>query len=151
MPCIVVGAPAQSFLPSGMTKSGASPQLGGSFAQVTGAWAPDTANYPGSTVSGFDLVIQSSGTGITVSTSVVWTNDDFSSRSVTMRLKLGTTVIATGSAFSVPAAGSATGTLSAPDITVVAGDLVRLEAMCNVTNAVSAEVNPASYVRALRP
>lgn len=151
-----------TFLPSGMIKSGSSGNITTTYTQVGGGWAADTANYPGSTVSGNDLVIQSNGSGITVAASVVWTGDySFGTRTVTMRLRYGTAAqftagtaatLVTGTATAVPNNnGTATLTLTATGQTVQAGYLIRLEALASHSNTMSAQANPASYVRVFLP
>ncbi|MBF6358221.1 hypothetical protein IU449_27365 [Nocardia higoensis] len=143
-----LAAAGVTFAPSSMTKDGAYVAPNG-FGQVTG-WVADTTNYPGSTISGSDLVVQSTGTGKTVSASVVWTANSTFSRPVTMRLRNQTTgvILATGSQVSVPGSGTATATVTATGVSVTAGDLIRLEADGgNNTSKPSALTNTASYVR----
>jgi len=143
-----------TFIPSGMTKSGASSRLGTSFAQVDGTWAADTTNYPGSTVDGGDLVIQRSATGVTIEASVVWTTHHaFGNRDIYMQLRQGASTILATTVTPLQLSQSSSGTLSltATNVTVTAGDKIRLEARCNLTNSISAQPNAASYVRATRP
>lgn len=145
---------AVNFLPSRMTKSGDSARPGTSYTQVAGGWAPDTTGYPGSSVATDDLIMQTSGTNVTIDTSVVWTNHAFSARTVTMRLVNATTsaVLATmPAALSIGVSSTATATLTATGVTVTAGDHIRLEALSSNINSVSAQTNSASYVRAYLP
>ncbi|MBF6538195.1 hypothetical protein IU418_13375 [Nocardia farcinica] len=144
-----LSAVASIFNPSSMTKSGTFSGLTNGFVPVTG-WVADTTNYPGSSVSGSDLVVQSTGTGKTVSASVVWTASGAFARNVTMRLKNQTTgaILATGDPVSVPGNGSATATVTATGVSVTAGDLIRLEADGgNTTSRPTAQTNTNSYVR----
>ncbi len=144
-----LSAVASIFNPSSMTKSGTFSGLTSGFVPVTG-WVADTTSYPGSSVSGSDLVVQSTGTGKTVSASVVWTASGAFARNVTMRLKNQTTgaILATGDPVSVPGNGSATATVTATGVSVTAGDLIRLEADGgNTTSRPTAQTNTSSYVR----
>lgn len=140
---------AVDFTPSGMTKNGTF-GLGSSYVQMTG-WLANTTSYPGSTVSSNDLVVQSSGAGKTIEASIIWTSTSSSfTRSVTMRLKLNGTVIATGATATVPGGigNTVTATVTATGVTVVAGDLIRLEATgVNTTNQPNANTSTSSYVR----
>ncbi|WP_280333107.1 hypothetical protein [Nocardia wallacei] len=144
-------ATATVFAPSSMTKDGTFTQSSTSYTKVTG-WAADTTGYPGSTVSSDELVIQSSSTGITIAASVVWTGSSFT-RQITMRLLQNGTVIATGSAASIPVSpGTGTATVTATNVTVTAGDVIRLEAIRDFgTGNPTATTNSASYVRATKP
>lgn len=136
-----------AFLPSGMTKNGTFTLSATSYTQVTG-WLADTTNYPGSSVSSDDLVVQSAGTGKTISATILWSNSSGFTRTVQLQLKLNGSIIATGTATSVPNGGSATVTVSATGQTVAAGDLVRLEAQRDFgTGNPTAGTNTSSYVR----
>lgn len=136
-----------AFLPAGMTKNGTFTLSATAYTQVTG-WLADTTNYPGSTLSGDDLVAQAAGTGKTISASVLWSNSSGFTRTAQMQLKLNGSIIATGPAVSVPNGGSATATVSATNQTVAQGDLIRLEAQKDFgTGNPTAGTNTSSYVR----
>ncbi|WP_280265326.1 hypothetical protein [Nocardia wallacei] len=140
-----------SFAPSSMTKNGAFSLSSTSYVKVTG-WAADTTGYPGSTVTSDELVIQAAATGVTIAASVIWTGSSFA-RTVTMRLLQNGAVIATGTAASIPVSpGTGTATVAATNVTVAAGDVIRLEALKDFgTGNPTANTNTASYVRATKP
>lgn len=140
-----------TFKPSRMTKSGATANFPTGASQITG-WAPDTVTAPGSTVTDNDLVIQTSAGGVTIEASIEFTNSSFLARTITLRILLNGTVIATSSAISVPVSGGVvTVPLSITGQTVTAGSAVRVTAQPSTANSVSATNNAASYVRVYRP
>ena len=143
-------AEVKSFTPSGMTKSGQH-ILGSATTevQITG-WAADAA-YPGSTISGNDLVVQTDGTGVTVSASIELTNRVSLSRSITLRLRLAGTEIATSGSVSFTGSETKFVTVSASGLTVAQASLVRASAQQAIGNSHTVTDNPASYVRVFKP
>ncbi|RBO82054.1 hypothetical protein [Nocardia puris] len=114
-----------TFDPSGMNKSGTQ-SVTTSYAQVNN-WTADTANYPGSTVSGHALVAQGSKADATVAASVVIANSNFSNFTATLRLYRNGDLLQQGSPVTVPATKSATVTVTATPVAVTSGDLITLQ------------------------
>ncbi|MFC4124950.1 hypothetical protein [Nocardia rhizosphaerae] len=125
MGAIVTGGRGLPFFPSGMTKNGNSSALPNTFTKVT-AWTADTGTYPGSSVVSDNLVVQGPKSGATISASIVIANSS-SAQNAQIQLKIGSTIIATSTATSVPTFGSATLTCSGP-ADVALGDQITLEA-----------------------
>lgn len=149
-------APASSFKPSGMILGTASTtRIGTSYAQVPGTWVADTTTYPGSTMSGNELVVQTGGTGLTVQASVFLQNrSTFASSSVWLQLRVNnnTTPLATSAdPTSMNQNTTGTATLQVTGVTLAAGDVVRIEARADATNRSTAEVNANTFVRIIQP
>ncbi|MFD4457714.1 hypothetical protein [Nocardia sp. NPDC058480] len=137
---------APQFNPSRMTKNGNSPNPGTSFSLIT-SWTADTGGYPGSSVSSNGLVVQNTKTGATVATSIVASNAAAGAINMTIRLKVGTNVVATSAPTSVPAFGG-TATIATSGLwDVVAGDLITLEAMVSAGVNASVTGGANSWVR----
>lgn len=139
MGCIVI-APPTPFLPSGMTKNGTF-AIQGSYTKVTN-WTADTTNYPGSTVASDGLVVQSANSNATITANIPWTGS--LSMTVTVRIKVGTTVVATGTGVT---GTSGTSTAVATGQTVAAGDNITVEAISTQANFGSVSSGTNTYVR----
>ena len=150
MGLIVVGPSGGGFLPSRMTKVGATSNFGTGQTQITG-WAADTVGYPGSTVSSNDLVVQAAGAGVTIDANIEFTNGAAGSRTITLRLLLDGVEIATSGAVSMGFGATLFVAASATGLTVAQASLVRATAQPSLTNSVSATGNTASYVRIYQP
>lgn len=141
---IVRGA-GSTFLPSGMNKNG-SFTLATSYSTVT-AWTADTTNYPGSTVSSDGLVVQGGKSGASVNASLQVSNSNPAAVNATLRLILNGNTgspLATGSAVSVPAFGSATVTVSTT-ATLSNADVVTVQALA-AAGGLSTTTNANSFV-----
>ncbi|WP_459954900.1 hypothetical protein [Nocardia sp. IFM 10818] len=115
-----------SFQPSAMKKDGVAwSGMDKSWKTITG-WTVDPA-YPGSTVSGNGLVVQSGKAGATLEASVPFTAGMFSGADVTLRLTVnGTPEGVTGSLQNVASNSVTTVTVSG-QFTVVTGDVITLQ------------------------
>lgn len=149
MGLIVVGPSGGGFLPSRMTKSGATANFNTGQTQITG-WAADTVGYPGSTVSSNDLVVQAAGSGVTLDASIEFTNGSTGSRTLTLRILLDGSEVATSGAVSMGLGATQFITASVSGLTVAQASLVRVTAQPNLTNSINATGNTASYVRIYR-
>ncbi|MFD3703344.1 hypothetical protein ACFWUP_09375 [Nocardia sp. NPDC058658] len=138
-----------SFAPSRMTKSSPWTQMTESWLTVAG-WSADTVGYPGTTVSSDGIVVQSPKAAATIEASIVFTAVvAYSAVPVTLRLTVNGAVVATGTATSVPAGGTAAVSVSMVG-PVTTGDVVRVQAKNSSSlgvNSPTAQTNPASYVR----
>ncbi|MRH86174.1 hypothetical protein GFY24_01620 [Nocardia sp. SYP-A9097] len=124
MPVIVVTG-GDSFLPSSMNKSGTLP-IPLSYADVTG-WTADTAGYPGSTLSGNGLRNQGAKLAATITATLVFSGGN--SGSLIQQAKIMVNNVAVGAPGS---ATGASGTLIATATTsLVDGDIVTVQAVCN--------------------
>lgn len=142
MPHIFAGAGA--VLPSGMTKNGNSPMgATNTWAAVPG-WLADTANYPGSVVSGDGLRPQSSDAAANLSAAVAFAGGTVSGNYQARLLVAGT--VAATSAVVAGTSGTMTVTGTAP---VSAGDTVTLEVFTSVQGTWQATVSggAGTYVR----
>lgn len=146
MGCMVTGARSVPFFPSGMFKNGASATLGTSFAQVTN-WTADTTPYPGSTISSHGLVVQSTRAGAKVACSVVASAASAGGGTVQVRLKVGTTVVVTSTAVSIPGFGGTNTIAINATVDVAAGDVVTLEALSSSGANATIVTGANSWVR----
>jgi hypothetical protein len=123
-----------------MTKSGAF-TIPASYTKITG-WTADTTNYPGSTVSSDGLVVQGANSSATITANIPWTAS--LGMTVTVRIKNGTTVIATGTGVT---GTSGTSTATATGQTVAAGDNITVEIISTQANFGSVTTGTNTYVR----
>ncbi|WP_280412519.1 hypothetical protein [Nocardia asiatica] len=129
---------AAGFVPSGMTKSGSAQTLTTSYAVITG-WTADTANYPGSTLSGNGVVAQGAKTNATLTANLALSGGF--SWTVTARLLVNGSVVATGSGTSsTPATVSTTHNINN-------GDVVTVEAIFSGVSAPAVQTGSGTYVR----
>lgn len=146
MGAIVTGGRGTPFAPSGMTKSGSNFGLSTSYATVT-TWTADTTGYPGSSVSGNGLVVQNNQAGAKVACSVVGTAASAGGGTITARLKVGATVVVTGSPVSIPGFGGTNTIALDATVDVAAGDIVTLEALASSGASASIVTGASSWVR----
>ncbi|MEU1526339.1 hypothetical protein ABZ413_29500 [Nocardia rhamnosiphila] len=142
-----------TFVPSGMLKSGPeSARYGTGETQITG-WAADTANYPGSTLSGNDLVAQRGGDNVTLTASIEFRNAATNTRTLTLRIYVvgNPTPVATSGAVSMSIGATQFISATATGLTVADLALVRVTAQPNLTNSIVSTANAAGYVRVLQP
>ncbi|MGW1740023.1 hypothetical protein ACWCPQ_14555 [Nocardia sp. NPDC001965] len=119
----------RTFTPSGMNKSGSFSLANGTTEQVVTGWAADTAGYPGSSLSGNGLVVQTSTTTGTVAISVVAANTNtFSTVNLTLRVQKNGSAWQAFDVLVLPANSSATYDRSLSGLTLAAGDVLTLTA-----------------------
>jgi hypothetical protein len=140
MSLMVVQPPGPSFLPSGMTKNG-SFTIPASYAKIT-SWTADTTNYPGSTVVSDGLVVQAANSAATITANIPWTAS--LGMTVTVRIKVNTTVVATGTGVT---GTSGTSTCVATGQTVAANDNITVEIVSTQANFGSVTTGTNTYVR----
>jgi hypothetical protein len=137
---LMVIQPPVGFAPSGMTKNGTFAIQGG-YTKVT-SWTADTTNYPGSTVVSDGLVVQAANSSATITANIPWTGS--LSMTVTVRIKVGATVVATGTGVS---GTSGTSTAVATGQTLSAGDNITVEAISTQANFGTVTSGTGTYVR----
>ncbi|MBF6085238.1 hypothetical protein IU485_28110 [Nocardia cyriacigeorgica] len=120
-----------------------------SFVDVPG-WVADTTNYPKSVVSSNALVIANGGSGITIAAEVVVRNSSFSQRTAKTQITRNGVEIASGS-ISLGYQVSGTITMQATNLTLNSGDLIKIRANGNESNAIAVLSGAATFVHAYRP
>ncbi|MEV6068406.1 hypothetical protein AB0L82_17780 [Nocardia sp. NPDC052001] len=124
---LIVVSGAGSFAPSGMTKSGSSQKLTGSYAEITN-WTADTTGYPGSTLSGNGVRSQGANTAAVLTASLPFSGGGSSTNSQQARLFVNG--VAAGSPG--PSVNGTSGTLTATaTVNLADGDVVTVQAYCN--------------------
>ncbi|WP_067852427.1 hypothetical protein [Nocardia shimofusensis] len=131
------------FSPSSMDKTGtqSGPSTTNAWIQVVN-WTADAGGYPGSTVDTHALISQGGNETATVSSSISWASGTWSTSSISVRIKLNGTVIATGT--------TANPAIAAATVAIAQGDRVTVEVKDGNAFAQSsrATINAAgTYVR----
>lgn len=130
-----------SFMPSGMTKNG-NETVSNSWSALTG-WAADA----GSTVSGSGLVANGSKAGALVSAEVSWRSGG-NSRTITARLKVNGTIVATGAGTTGSGDGNLWTSTVSTTTNVLAGDVATIEVIsANSTGNPTILAGSATWVR----